>query len=488
MKGYETMKATKKLLALVLAVVMIMAMAATAFADEPNLDEPTTTKTTVTIENAQKGTKYTFYKLFSYTGKEWYRVTSEWDEVLRYKKEGGTEKGYFDLDTIGYILSKTTKENEASLAKLLKEQIAGKTITKEVTAETDTVTVELELGYYLMVSELGGTESKASLAVIDKNGLKIREKNTPDGLPYLKKTYANGETDGEYNIGDTANFKIVITVQEGFKTDIVHDIATDLIINYSSVKVVVTPKNGAAYELVSPAFSVTQNPGDGCTFDISLTVAEPLKAYDTITITYSAIVDGDNPTNKAWLDKKDPGTDDPGTNSYNYGFKVQKTDNKNNPLDGAVFTLSRLKEIDGAEVRQYAQFDKDGKLTGWTTEEDKATPLTAGTISVSGLAAGTYYLRETVAPIGYKKLSEDISISISAIINKDTGKPTGKAKIEVLKDELAKVDGSTVNVKNSPIDPLPETGGMGTTMFYMLGGLMAAAALVLLTSKKRMAA
>ena len=90
-----------------------------------------------------------------------------------------------------------------------------------------------------------------------------------------------------------------------------------------------------------------------------------------------------------------------------------------------------------------------------------------------------------------KKLVGTINVNIEAVLDSD-GKPTAKAVITASGAGVT-VSGSadigfTVAVKNNPIDPLPDTGGMGTTVFYVLGGLMVAAALVLLTSKKRMAA
>lgn len=445
MKGNETMKATKKLLALVLAVVMIMAMAATASA------------ATVTIQNAEAGKNYKFYKMFDYVD-GWYKATTEWKDVV---------DDYFELNADGYILSKTTSLSDAALAAALKENIPTGASAVTVVAPN---TADLALGYYLMVSELGGTDSLASLAMVTGD-VTIREKNTPTGLPAIKKTYADGTTDGDYSIGDTAAFKVVITAQEGGQSYTVHDIAEDLNVDYSSISI--EASNGAAVTYTVKTTGIT----DSCTFEIELEVAEALEAYETITITYNATVTGNNPTNKASL-STGVGADDPGTSSYNYGFSVQKT-NGTDTLEGAEFILSRVK--DG--VTQYAKFES-GVLSGWTTVESEADVLVAGTFNVSGLAAGSYVLTEKTAPIGYKKLGLPINVAI--IPNLTDGKPNGTAKIEASGGDGVSVNGTIISVQNNPIDPLPETGGMGTTMFYTLGGLMAAAALVLLTSKKRM--
>lgn len=468
MKGYETMKATKKLLALVLAVVMIMAMAVTASA---------ASTATVTIENAQKGSTYTFYKLFEYDEtNKWYKVigTDEWKAVIA---------KYFSLDTNGYILGKNTAltpyPSDSELAAALVADMkaldsANVPSSTTVTAGDGTTNATLELGYYLMTSTLGGDKTIASLAMITKDGLKIREKNTPDGLPKIEKTYADGSTGGSYSIGDIVEFKIVITVEEGATKYTVHDKAQDLDIDLDHVDYSIVTSTGATVTGTVKKDAL----GDDCSFHIVLEVSEALKAYDTITIKYKATVTDENPSNKAWLDK-DPGTDDPGTSSYNYGFTVEKTNGEGTKLSGAEFVLSR--NTDG----KFATF-ADGKLTGWVATADAATKLTSGadgTFTVSGLAAGDYTLTEITAPIGYKKLDGTINVKIQETIVE--GKPTGDY---IIKSTADSVSGSIVTVINTPIDPLPETGGMGTTMFYMLGGLMAAAALVLLTSKKRMAA
>ena len=127
----------------------------------------------------------------------------------------------------------------------------------------------------------------------------------------------------------------------------------------------------------------------------------------------------------------------------------------------------------------------NGKLTSWvavpTTEEGKEiiwpanTVLTTdakGSITISGLDADTYYLRETKAPDGYNKLAEDVTVTITPTKSTDGTTLT-----------LAPV---TAKVNNQSGTELPSTGGMGTTIFYVLGSVLVLAAVVLLVTKKRM--
>ena len=127
----------------------------------------------------------------------------------------------------------------------------------------------------------------------------------------------------------------------------------------------------------------------------------------------------------------------------------------------------------------------DGKLTGWVNvpqaNEDGSitwpqnTTLTTnaqGKIVIAGLDADTYYLREIAAPAGYNKLSADQEVKIEPTASDD-------GKTLTLTDVTAEVN-------NQSGTELPSTGGMGTTLFYVIGGILVVGAGVLLITKKRM--
>ena len=147
----------------------------------------------------------------------------------------------------------------------------------------------------------------------------------------------------------------------------------------------------------------------------------------------------------------------------------------------------------------YAIVNAAGKITGWTEDIDAATKLTTladGLIKVEGLKDEIgYFLRETKAPDGYNKLNADIKIVIEdEYAANSTDKVLNFLKYEVdgKGTELSGADAAPGEVSTKVINKsgttLPSTGGIGTTLFYLVGGLMVAAAAVLLVTKKRMSA
>ena len=98
-----------------------------------------------------------------------------------------------------------------------------------------------------------------------------------------------------------------------------------------------------------------------------------------------------------------------------------------------------------------------------------------GKFTIKGLDADTYYLTETAAPAGYNKLADPVTIFIGedGVVNATDDNPNGVTEVKVL---------------NQSGSELPSTGGMGTTVFYVVGGILVVGAIVLLVARKRMAA
>ena len=160
-----------------------------------------------------------------------------------------------------------------------------------------------------------------------------------------------------------------------------------------------------------------------------------------------------------------------------YADKISDT----TKLPGAGFTL---KDSDGnaveliwdAALSAYRPFGKDDaaadKVTEMFSQED-------GTFNIKGVDAGTYTLVETTVPAGYNKC-EDITITITSTHERNSAKTD--AKVELVKD----------NTENDIVDKsgstLPETGGIGTTMFYVIGAILVIGAGVVLVTRRRMSA
>lgn len=152
-------------------------------------------------------------------------------------------------------------------------------------------------------------------------------------------------------------------------------------------------------------------------------------------------------------------------------FKYTMKNEAEQPLENAQFVLYRGNGDDKA----YAKI-QDGKITGWTKTESERTVLTtsnSGKLEINGLDVGTYCLEEIEAPKGYNKLTKPIKVEIADKTGAITvdGKPISDA---------------TVKVENKAGTTLPTTGGIGTTIFYLIGGGLMVAAAVLLIAKKRM--
>lgn len=208
------------------------------------------------------------------------------------------------------------------------------------------------------------------------------------------------------------------------------------------------------------------------------------KAGQEIVVTYKAYINADAIVgqaipNNAELDYSNTpdgtqtGTSNPDvTYQYDFGFKLKKTDDteQKNPLAGAVFQLRHTEMGDPIELVKKSEGAYRPALA---SDVDKVTEVTTGidgTIVFEGLAAGDYYLVETAAPEGYNKLAKPIKIMITDTTTNGTN-PTWQIKVNeaqnVLNGSSAKLP--EVAVENNKGALLPETGGMGTIIFTLVG-------------------
>lgn len=153
--------------------------------------------------------------------------------------------------------------------------------------------------------------------------------------------------------------------------------------------------------------------------------------------------------------------------------KVDGVDN-NTKLKGAKFIVVKKDEEKNEE--SYLIIDSRGEIS-WTTEKDnneifKVTTDENGSAEITGLAAGKYYLREIEAPKNYNLMDEDVEIKLG--LSSD------------ISDTDFKIMTAEPTIKNNSGATLPETGGIGTTIFYIAGAILVIGAGVVFVTRRRM--
>ena len=475
-------KTFKKLMAALLAVALLCAMAVPAFA----ADEATTETGTVTVQNVVSGKTYKIYRILdidthdSTYNSVVYKVNAKWKDFI--ESTGNTYFTRIDSTTGVVVVNKgLTSDSIATLAAAAKTWLGSHSIAadgEQIAGASDTSIqfTSKKLGYYLLSSSNWGTENADAIFSLSSSNpnVTVQEKN---GKPTIDKKIIEDSTPVDSNtagIGDYVQFKITVNVIDGQPSNYtIHDkmSAGLTFVNTTEHPVVV---NVGSRTLTSTEYSFKDTITDGCTFELKIN-DDILQPNDVVTVTYygqvnsSAVINGDN-TNEAKLTY---GTDGNSTwektTTKVFGFKVFKhagTDTEH-LLPGAEFRL--YKTVD--ETTYYAKFD-NGLLTGWTTDAAAAgvtmTSNSDSALVLNGLDAGTYYLEETKAPDGYNKLTDPVTVTIT-----EDGK-------------VNETTNGTVYVSNNAGATLPSTGGMGTTLFYVIGGGLMVAAVVLLVTKKRM--
>lgn len=490
-------KAMKKLMAALLAVAMVCAMAIPAFAAEG----ATTNNGKITVQNTVDGKTYKIYKILdletngtgddasSYTAFK-YKATTKWKSFV-------DSSTYLEPDADGYVTWKAATENAADIEAFSKTAMTfAKGLSSDgsqVADKSGTVTFTgLELGYYLITSDVDTSSNALCMLSTTKPSATVQEKNGAPSVDKLVKENSTSEY-GKVNdadIGDTVEFKTTINVTDGAPKDyILHDtMSTGLALNKNSIKVA---RKGGADLALSTDYTV-EIPGTGadkCTFEIHF-INDRLKTNDVIEVTYSAqvtkdaVIAGDGNPNKTILEYNNKTSNESTTTTYVWQFDILKytvsADSAHSeiPLEGAKFIVYRGSE----ENIEYATFGTGNKFDSWVSNPDKATVLTTpadGTIALTGLDSGIYSLKEIEAPTGYNKLTAPITFTIT------NASDAAKKGIVSYTSDGAPATG-TIKVLNNAGTTLPGTGGIGTTIFYVIGGGLMAAAAILLITKKRM--
>lgn len=495
------MKLIKKIAAIMFAFMMVFTLSSNVSAETTNFgSQADGTTGTLTITKAKPKQTYKLYKMLeleSFSGKNYsYKIAPGWDEFFKDSKYEGSK--YFTQNNDEYITlnNGVTDENLRELAKKALEFVNEKgikVITTLTTGEDGSYTAEnLPLGYYLLDSSVGALCSLTS----SNPNVTIEEKND---VPYVDKKIQIDTKEANENsvsIGDNIDFSTTIYVKKGAQSYVLYDnMSEGLTLNdkvnqnhnhpvyvYTTLgtHTFLTDGNGFKFEKTSNGFKIT--------FDENFLQSHQTEEYE-IHVCYSATLNSkalistkdklQANTNETYLTYGDSKKSTSSTTkTYTFAFPVLKyTGSIDNPtrLSGAKFKL-----YSDSDCKTEIKLTKDGnnyrRLTGVETEAEIVTDAT-GEFTIQGLAEGTYYLKETKAPNGYNTLKDPITVKLDRVADGDGASSLSIKQYDKPTDRI--------NVLNNSGTILPSTGGMGTTLIYLIGGALVLGSGFVLANKKR---
>lgn len=547
----------KKLVSILLTVIMVLAMAASAFAAQEG---------TLTINGTTEGKEYDLYRIFdltqagdnySYTVNENFKGYFSENNISDPVKYVEDMKGEDKADNLSYLA-------QGLLAWARKHKIDA---VERVTgaAESTSTSVDLEYGYYLLnpvgaSGSAGSTATMFSLNTLSGNDATI---NVKGEYPEIEKNVTdNNEEDkdqtNEISIGKVMTFTLETKVPDMTGYNHYYFVVKDTLSKgldfkeIESITIGSTPLGADAYTLDLPA---PEAAADGTT-SFRIIFKGFLENYkdqagEAIVIKYKAALNenaviGKANENKVTLEysnnpvydydgKTDDPDDDPEaptgetveskTETFTTSLTLNKVDGKGNKLTGAAFRITGdmvatvvttgdvyvedengdfWKLTDGTYTTQDPNGTIDGKPVDKTKYEDITTKYTKktkfpivtdntqgsevyaeafvnddGTLTFEGLGVGEYTISEIVVPNGYNKI-DDFTVSIAFNETEKTFSATSG------EDDLTVTDNKiSMSVVNESGNVLPSTGGMGTTIFYIIGSVLVIGAAVLLIVRKR---
>ena len=508
------MRHIKKLASLLLALVMALSLSVTAFADE-------STTYSITINNSTAGHTYEAYQIF--TGD---LATNEAGNKVLSNIVWGSGVSEAGQTALGDAAAKAETLKTEADAKAFAKAVAPYLTTAAGSANTVTdgkyVISGLAAGYYLVKDRDGSLTGDndsyteyiiqvvGNVTATPKSDVPEVQKKVKDINDSTDTTKTDWQDSADYDIGDSIPFQLKATL-----ADNVSSYTTYKVVFHDTLSKGLTYNNDAKVYIDGTETNGFVVNADGTT---TLTVScDDVKALgagnsSVITVEYTAKLNENavlgsagNP-NEVYLEySNNPNKSEEGNNEtgetpkdvvivFTYKTIINKVDSENKPLTGAAFKLEKL--IKG----------KDGAADTWTTVKEFTVDETTTSFTFSGLDDGQYKLTETKTPVGYNTI-DPIYFVIEATHDETADAPTLKTLNAYLTDangnkQTEMKDGESVNIDLGTVDltagsitttvvnksgsKLPSTGGIGTTIFYVLGGVLVLAAVVLLVTKKRM--
>ena len=490
------MKRVKRVLALLAALALVLAMAVPAFADEANLY-------TISVPAGSNHT-YQVYQIFTGDYSNGKLSNVKWGQNSKNRDKGVDVGGKVSENVLSRLAAVVSSSDADKLAVI--EQYANLSENGMDTV-SESKSIKVAAGYYLFKDTTTGISGNTYIAEVVGNVLiKAKNSHVPGFEKKLKDKNDTTENDfsgwqdvADHDIGDEIPFKLEGTVPADYDAEYTsyyfafHDEEeAGLTFNPKSVKVYVDDTE------ITTGFELKTTPTDDCSFEVVFNNLKDIKAVHagstirveyTSTLNENAVIGGNGNLNRAKLQySNNPrNVESKGETVWDnvvvftYQVVVNKYANsvaENNKLKGAEFTLTK-------------------KLKDGTTKDIAVAKSQDGVrFTFKGLDDGEYTLTETVTPEGYNTI-EPITFNVSANheINWD-GTGNRSALLESLTGNKGtgeitftsdKGTGAlTTDIINKSGTVLPSTGGMGTTVFYVVGGGLMAVAVVLLVTKKRM--
>lgn len=513
------MKNVKKLLSILVVLTLVLSLGATAFAAEITLPDEAKDHTMVAYQifagaqNEQSATDQ-----LGVTG--WGANISEPDTFLvamaAAYPEGGFEAGMTAVEAAEAI-GKLASTSDASVNVALGNAIAAAVKAQGIAGVTfQDGKADLGTGYWVIVdetTELPANESRSTV-LLEVVGKALTLQDKIDQPTVDKK--ADGVDAEVKGLGDTVTFTLTATLPENYADYASYFLAfhdtMDAGLTFKAVSSVacgaatanVKTEEAAGYELV-------ELPTDGCTFEVKLANVKDIfpqaKAGDTITVTYTAevnsnaVVKNENDV-KLEYSENPAKTEDHGTTPEEtvvvftfqlHGTKVEPGEEEGTykPLEGASFTLY-MKDATG-------DYEYNGEMYKVYREQVKAELQEDGSYAFAfdQLGKGEYLLVETVVPDGYNKAPD---IYFKVVDTYGTDEQVNGAEVQDADGNKIDTNGAAIVfgaegtvdgvideqvINNSGLE-LPETGGIGTTIFYVIGAILVAGAVILLVTRKRM--
>lgn len=524
------MKHMKKLVTLLLALIMALALVVPASA--------------YTVDN-KTDHAYKAYQIFSGTQSteskpalgdvKWGNgiESAKFLTALKADTRFGTgDKNIFAAcNTAADVAAIMAKEPDKSAVAKAFANVAAQYLTNTAVdiAAKKTFDVVLNPGYYLLVDVTtpgkGDAMNSALLQVTGKGNIIIEKKyDAPSVGKSVKDTDGAWGEAADWCIGSNVPFQLIGKLPSNYADYetykyVFHDTLGAGLQYNGDVKVYV--RNGEKDTELTSGFTVAPDKaataGGGSltiTFDnlktiTSITSSSSIVVKYTAKLLNTAVIGQPGNPNEVYLEySSNPnfsGTGTPPTSEtpkdtvlvFTYQLDINKVDGTTptKKLQNAEFKLRCTSaEKEATWNGKWVTVDANNKVTGWADTQGKGSTLITnanGLAQVIGLDAGTYELYETKAPGGYNKLKDPITIVITATLDKTEDNPALTAltiKVDDSAAEKGDVTKGTVSttVTNNSGATLPETGGVGTTLFYIIGGVLMVGAAVLLVTRKRM--